>query len=296
MDPDEGPRLEALMELWRALGVLGEPPGLEQIRLAEILGLPGRPEAAHYTEIFVLHLYPYASVYLGGDGMLGGEARDRIAGFWRALGRVPPVEPDHLTTLLALYATLGEHESTEREPARRVLLAESRKALLWEHLACWLPMYLDKLRDIASPCYRAWGEMLGEALREALVQPGRPDALPLHLREAPPLPDPRQAGAAAFLQGLLAPVRSGALLVRADLARAARDTELGLRMGERRFMLDALLSQDATRTLAWLEAEVRAWIPRHLAHRDAVGGIAEFWAARAETAADLLARLAAEGS
>ena len=36
--------------------------------------------------------------------MLGGEARDRIAGFWRALGLVPPPEPDHLAVMLGLYA------------------------------------------------------------------------------------------------------------------------------------------------------------------------------------------------
>jgi TorA maturation chaperone TorD len=286
-----GAGVAVVTELWRALAALAESPGQEQVRLAQVLGLPERPVPAEYTEIFVLELYPYASVYLGADGMLGGDARERIAGFWRALGRVPPPEPDHLTTLLALYATLAEHEGDEREPARRVLVAESRKALLWEHLAPWLPVYLDKLQEIAPPCYRAWGMMLGAALQAEVAPAVR---LPLHLREAPPLPDPRRTGADAFLRGLLAPVRSGMLLVRADLARAARDTELGLRMGERRFALHAMLSQDAARTLAWLEAEARAWIPRHLSHRDAFGAIAEFWAERAEASADLLARLRAD--
>jgi len=283
------------VELFRALGALAEPPGAEQVRLAELLGLPGRPDPAAFTEIFVLQLYPYASVYLGAEGMLGGEARDRVAGFWRALGRVPPAEPDHLTVLLALYATLREHQDAESVPARRALWEHGRKTLLWEHLASWLPPYLDKLAEIAPPCYRAWGVMLGEALRAELRTLGRPDALPLHLREAPPLPDPRQAGAAAFLQGLLAPVRSGALLVRSDLARAARETGLGLRLGERRFALDALLSQDSRRTLGWLASEVRGWVPRHRAHRELTGPLAEFWAARAEAAAALLDALSETG-
>ncbi len=63
-------------------------------------------------------------------------------------------------------------------------------------------------------------------------------------------------------------------------------------MGERRFALDALLSQDPAGTLGWLGAEVRAWGPRHRAWRDVTGPIAEFWEARAEAAADLLAALA----
>jgi hypothetical protein len=228
--------------------------------------------------------------------MLGGEARDRVAGFWRALGRIPPPEPDHLAALLALYAALGDHEEAEADPARRLLWKEARRALLWEHLASWLPPYLDKIAELATPCYRAWGAMLAEALRVELASFGTPDVLPVHLREAPALPDPREAGAAAFLQGLLAPVRSGAVFVRADLARAARQTGLGLRMGERRFALDALLSQDSAGTLGWLGAECRAWGPRHRRWRDVTGPQAEFWEARAAATADLLAALAgAEG-
>jgi sulfite exporter TauE/SafE len=36
--------------------------------------------------------------------MLGGAARERVAGFWRAVGLVPPPEPDHLAALLGLAA------------------------------------------------------------------------------------------------------------------------------------------------------------------------------------------------
>ena len=60
------------MELFRALAALAEAPGPEHVRLAELLGLPGRPDPVEFTELFVLQLYPYASVYLGPEGMLGG--------------------------------------------------------------------------------------------------------------------------------------------------------------------------------------------------------------------------------
>ena len=282
------------MELFRALAALAEAPGPEHVRLAELLGLPGRPDPVEFTELFVLQLYPYASVYLGPEGMLGGEARDRVAGFWRALGRVPPAEPDHLAVLLALYAALADSEGGEPDPARRVLLRESRTALLWEHLASWLPPYLDKLEDIAPPSYRAWGALLGEAVRAELASCGPAMSLPLQLREAPALPDPREVGASAFLGALLAPVRSGIVLVRADLARAARHTGLGLRMGERRFAVDALLSQDPAGTLSWLRTEACAWEARHRRWRDATGPIAGFWEGRASAASALLGALAAE--
>ena len=282
------------MELVRALGALAEPPGPEQARIGAALGLPEIPHSSAYTDLFALQLYPYASVYLGPEGMLGGEARDRVAGFWRALQRVPPGEPDHLTVLLAFYAALAEQEESESDRAGTLLWRRSRKALLWEHLASWLFVYLDKLREIAPPFYRGWADLLAEALVAEIGIAGPPDTLPLHLREAPPLLDPRCAGAEAFLRSLLAPVRSGIVLTRADLARAARDTGLGGRVGERLFILRSLFGQDAEGTLAWLEREARGWIPKHLSRRGASGGVAHFWARRAEATAALLTELQRE--
>jgi len=282
------------LELFRALAALAESPGPGQARIAATLGLPGTADPPDHTELFALQLYPYASVYVGAEGMLGGEARDRVAGFWRALRRVPPHEPDHLTVLLALYAALAEEEGDVPDRARRLLWGQSRKALLWEHLASWLFAYLDKLSEIAPLFYRSWGGLLAGALAAEIGALGPADTLPLHLRRAPPLPDPRAAGADAFLQGLLAPVRSGIVLTRADMARAARDTGLGMRVGERRFILQSLFAQDAGATLAWLESEARGWIPAHLARRPTAGDVSRFWAERAEATAGLLAELRRE--
>src|SRR3982751_5490214 len=132
------------MELFRALAVLVEPPVAEAARVAEALELGPMPGAATYTELFVFELYPYASVYLGAEGMLGGEARDRVAGFWRALGETPPAEPDHLSLMLALYARLVEMEEHAAVGVRRETWRGARKAFLWEHILSWLPLYLDK--------------------------------------------------------------------------------------------------------------------------------------------------------
>jgi hypothetical protein len=275
-------------EVFRALAALAESPGPEQRRLGDVLGLPGSPDPAAYTDLFVFQLYPYASVYVGGEGMLGGEARDRVAGFWRALRRVPPAEPDHLAVLLALYAALGDGEQEESDRARALLWRQSRKALLWEHLASWLFPYLDKFDEIAPPFYRGWGALLREAVEAEIAEAGPAGALPLHLREAPSLADPRAGRPQEFLPGLLTPVRSGMLLVRSDLARAGRAMGVGLRMGERRFALESLLDQDPEKTLAWLASEARAWSIRHLRCADASGEIAGFWAARARATAGLL--------
>lgn len=270
------------MELFRALAVFAEPPAGEHARLAQILGLPEAPAQAEFTELFVFQLYPYASVYLGEEGMVGGDARDRAAGVWRVLKQPPPAEPDHLASLLALYATLAEWGAVEPDPAGRLLRRQTRKAFLWEHLACWLFPYLDKMDEIATPVYRRWAQILRSALCAEIEDLGLPERLPLHLREAPGLPYPQEHGVDAFLQGLLAPVRSGVILVRADLARGASELGLGMRLGERKFALRGLLSQDPAALLGWLEDYAHAWADRHRGLAGVTGDVGRFWAERAD--------------
>jgi hypothetical protein len=267
------------MELLRALGVLCEPPGPEHARVAGALELPA-PTAADHTGLFVLQLVPYASVHLGPGGMLGGEAGDRVAGFWRVLGLAPPAEPDHLAALLGLYAALA----AEAHPAARA----ARAALLHEHLLSWLDPWLAKLAEIAPPTYAAWGELLADALRaEAAATLAGDEPLPAHLRAVPTLDPPEPGGGAAFLDGLLAPARSGLVLTRADLARGARELGLGGRVAERRYALRNLLGQDPAATLGWLQEEAA-----RAARRPAVvarAATAAHWSDRAAATAAVLA-------
>lgn len=280
-----------MIELFRALATFTEPPGPETARLTEVLELPAAPSEEEYTELFVFQLYPYASVYLGAEGMLGGEARDRIAGFWRAIGEAAPNEPDHLAVMLALYARLGELEQSETQSLRRSALNRARVALLWEHLLSWLPAYLTKLIEIAPPSYVAWGRILHEALLSQARQLLGAERLPLHLREAPPLLGRGPESPGRIAEVVLAPVRCGMILTRADLARGARALGLALRMGERRFALDALLGQDRERVVCWLADEANRWVERHEALQDTLGEIAQFWAARARRSAGWLTAL-----
>lgn len=274
-------------ELFRALGALCESPTPAAPNLGGALALSGRPTDHDYTDVFLFQLYPYASVYLGAEGMLGGEARDRVAGFWRALGFRPPAEPDHLATLLALYARLIEWELEEPDEARRTLRGQARNALLWEHLLSWVPVFANKVREIAGRFYADWADLLVDALIDEAGTIGRQKTLPLHLREALELPPPSEEPS-SFLSGLLVPVRSGMVLTRADLARAGRDLGLGLRIGERRFVLESLVAQNADATLAWLTEEAYQSAERHMSYASNLKDISLFWSRRAETAAALL--------
>ncbi len=282
------------MELLRALGALAEPPAEEHAKLAEVLGLPRAPEPATHADVFLMQLQPYASVYLGSEGMLGGEARDRVAGFWRALQQAPPDEPDHLSSLLGLAASLADAEAGESDEASARLLRNTRAALLWEHLLPWTPVFLRRVEELGGSFYGPWAALLHDALRSEIETLGVLGVAPRHLAEVADLADPRENGVEAFLTSLLAPVRSGLILLRLDLSRAADDLGLGLRTGERPFVLKGLLSQEPRQLLAWLASEARGRAVAHEVRLEGLGPIRDHWVGRANATADLLTSLAAQ--
>lgn len=284
------------MELLRTLGALLEPPSESSDHLqalADLLDLGPLPSPTEHTDVFQFQLYPYASVYLGEDGMLGGEARDRIAGFWRILGLEPPLECDHLTVMLTYLAALEEALKEAPEPQRE-RWQHLRATFLHEHLLSWLPPWLARLDDLAPPFYQRWGTLLQETLRLEAEAHATPEEAPSFLQRAPGIADPRLEGLEAFLDSLLAPVRSGLLIVRDDLRHAARQLDLGVRLAERKFVLKALLMQNAVGVLDWLAEEARAWSERHRRLDLAPPPVVRQWSERAAASARLLDELAAE--
>jgi len=69
--------------------------------------------------------YTFEGVAVGPDGALGGEGADRVAGFWRVIGVSPPAEPDHLSSLLSRYASLGQAAADSTRAAIAAALARA---------------------------------------------------------------------------------------------------------------------------------------------------------------------------
>jgi hypothetical protein len=228
--------------------------------------------------------------------MIGGEASERISGFWRAVGRDTPPEPDHLASLLALYVALADEAAgmsdTDDGNARAALVLRSQRALLEEHVAPWIFAYLDRVSELGGPHHRAWAEMLSDALFLEVARDGPMSRPSSHLDAAPELSDPRKDGATPFLSGLIAPARTGVLLTRADLGRIAAGLGLGLRAGERRYALEHLVAQDARGVLEALAGEADRQAAAHERRVDALGAPAALLARRARTTAGLLGELA----
>ena len=271
-------------ELLRALGAVADSPAAAR-SVGPALGLDPVSDAEH-TDAFVLNCPPYAAIYLGPEGAIGGEGADRVAGFWHAIGITPPAEPDHLAALLGLYARLGEAAAGARRPATAAALAQSRAVLFWEHLWPWLPGYLDAVTDLAVPALTGWADLAWRAVAaEASGLPPCPRQ-PLALREAPPGAEP-PAGPGDVIELVTIPVRSGLILTRRRLAEGAGRAGVGFRIGERRFALHAMLEQDPRATLAWLAGEADRWQQRH---RDREPGdeISRWWAGRAARTGSVL--------
>ena len=305
------------MELLRALGSLIEDPSSRHPRIARELGLPAAPRSSVHAAVVAFQRYPYASVHLGPEGMMGGEARDRIAGFRRALGmdgesgdeedpaaadpaaalegaaageRAAEGESDHLAALLALAAALERWQRDEADAARAALIAQARTTLAWEHVLSWTGPYLASFEGCGSPFHEAWAALTEDALEWLAADMDFPRTLPAALREAPPMADPRRDGGPAFVASLLAPVRSGMVVLRDDLVRLGAEAGLACRAGERRYVLGAFLAQDPRATLGWLAAHAREWSGRAAGRGPAA--IARWWSGRAETSAALMADLA----
>jgi hypothetical protein len=276
-------------ELWRALGSISEISGPHR-ELSRALRLPDLDPVAQ-TELFILQLPPYASRYLSPDAMLGGEAADRVAGLWRVLGLTPPPEPDHLASILGLYAGLCDAEveagsRAEDSPPRRV-----REVLFWEHIATWLPQYLLQVSNLGDAAQQAWAELVLDAVaREAAILPV-PNARPPASSEAPPSVGP-DTPASDVIEDVLVPARSGLIVTKSALVRASVEIGAGLRLGERRYILQALLDQDPGGTLTWLCVESSAWgrtlqrLPLSLAP------VVDVWSGRAAATEARLSELA----
>jgi hypothetical protein len=210
--------------------------------------------------------------------MRGGESADRVAGFWRALGLAAPAEPDHLTTLLHLYAYLGEAASEVRRPQTRDSLERMSQVLLWEHLWSWIPGYLEAVADLGLPALSGWAHLLFEVVGTELLDctPDIGGSLPAALRDAPPALAPTD-DLDELVDGLVAPVCSGMVLTGARLAAASRHLGLGRRVGGRRFSLHSMIEQDGVEVLGWLVTEAQRWRDRRVFRAPPPFDIATRW-------------------
>ncbi|MGC8465739.1 MAG: TorD/DmsD family molecular chaperone [Acidimicrobiales bacterium] len=257
LDADMGvDEVEPVSELLSALAYLCDTPRPAR-SVTEALGM-APVEAYEHTELFLLQLAPYASVYLSCDAMLGGEIAGRIAGMWSTLGFAVPSEPDHLSGLLSLLAKLEEETSDARLSERyREALQRTKGVVFWEYLAPWVPMYARKMSELAEGTgYQRWGELLVACLDELALRYCDVGSVPSW--EFPEASSDMSVDAVEELRVLVIPAISGTIVSRRDLLRCGTETGLGARVGERWFMLRTMLEADRELVLSWMLRYIEA--------------------------------------
>ena len=280
----------ARAELLRALASLLYPPDASSRRVTRLLGLPEPPSPAEHSDVLLFQVHPYASVYLSADGMKGGDVRDRTDGFWRAVGRTPPDESDHLGALLGLEAALLEVERPD--DAEVALGIHAAAALQAGYVDPWLDPFLDAVEDVASgPFFPAWAALLREVRSPAVstVSGGADPAW----TDVPPLPDPRAGDLPGFAEALMAPARSGLIITRHALEGATRAHGVAARPTRRAWMAESFFRQVPLAAADWLAALAGTWRARHdLRHAEGCAP-AGVWAERAAATEGLARGLAA---
>jgi hypothetical protein len=181
----------------------------------------------------------------------------------------------------------------------------ARRVLLDELISSWVPGYLQAVAT-ASPAAAPWARLCADALaaerrRSAAASDASDDMagehlLPSALRDAP-APLCAEIGFDELLDALVAPLRSGIILTRGDLAALAARAGAGLRHGERRYALRSLLEQAPAETLGALGEHATTWVARHEENAALSGApVARFWAGRAAESAAVLSHLAGESA
>jgi TorA maturation chaperone TorD len=281
---------DVLARLW-----LREPDA-KALESAAALGLASSdatPDelASGFSELFLLNVYPYGSVFTDASGELNGRFASWSASRYER-GRYLTAElwdagaPDHVGLCLGF---LG-HAEKSGQVDREFLLS----------LQEWLPVCaLAVERDpSAAGLYRS----LAAATRARILSAGNgghPDAPPAEDERFEEVSGEQEVRLSNVLSHLLAPARSGFFLSRSRLGHIARRCGLQLPFGGRYDVARALFaaageSQRVKEVLGALSAEAKAWDAAYAAwERDgaAWSGFASVWRSRIRRTRRRLAKM-----
>ncbi|WP_298982571.1 TorD/DmsD family molecular chaperone [Caldilinea sp.] len=259
---------------------------IEAAQLPDLAAVAPQPydadeAAAAFHTLFAMNVFPYQSVFLDPDGLLGGGETDRVRAGYRRMGFVVDEanEPaDHLAHELDALAFLCQAEAEAWEDERWDMVARAQQLqadFLDGHLLRWLPAFTAAVQRQEEPFYAGLAELTLAlaAERRRSLEPGRlgvqrardedialtprshlngaGDALTLTPADEPPaqrverlLANP-QTDLDAIAAFLLTPAYSGLFLSRRDIGRLGRAAEAPHGFGERRQMLRTFLRSAA---------------------------------------------------
>ncbi len=205
--------------------------------------------AADYQELFGFHVFPYASVFLEVNRLVGGEVTARLYDFFRVAGfglSLTDESADHVSHSFAFLAYLSAYEleaieTGNRPEVERVRLLQAR--FMDELLFWWLLPFVRAVEQQEDPFFRSLARLILEFTLEHRRQLGdrsvQVEAY-LPLAEVPSLDEPH-VGLREIARYLTTPVWTGLFLSRGDIARLGRKERLPRGFGSREMILENLL-------------------------------------------------------
>lgn len=234
--------------------------------LAAAAGVPAlRPHAtpeaaARHTHVFVLNVYPFASIYLDEGGTMHGEraafTRDVLQAVGLRLAERVGLAADHVAVALDALAALLEREAAATTVVHAQRARHAQRTVLSEHLLSWAPPFLGAVERIDGRLYGAAATLTRTLLaRHVAWLDGSGEEPPgsSGLGEAGRVV--REEDAPPTMFDLLAsPIRCGMFLSCDDLSLLARAADVPTRVGGRRFVLEDLLSAASDE---WVASDLR---------------------------------------
>ncbi len=248
--------------------------------------------AMAYTDLFLLNVYPYASVFLNSDGELNDPAAQQLATLYEAHGYQPPElsqvgAPDHLGLCLGFQAYVEQDGILPHD------------FLAWAPVCC---LAVER-EPSAHPFYRALAVLTREgSMTEILSREVRPD------RSLRPFTSFRASSVRSteleeevhlrdVVRFFLAPAQCGIFLSRGRLGQTAKTLGMYLPFGSRFEVAERLFTAageggQVAEVLQVLRAEVEEWAATYRAWAAAYPAwmpYADAWLERIESARHVLA-------
>jgi TorA maturation chaperone TorD len=240
--------------------------------------------AAAYQRLFGFNVFPFESIFLGMENLLGGPVTDGVAASYRRMGFHPnqaDLSGDHVGVELALLSFLCGAEADaleDNQPDEARRMERLQQNFLDEHLLCWLPALAQSIRqqvddrflprnEPGSQFFIAVAELtLAVVLshRDELTGAGFASEIRFELPASPRLLDNDQTRLADIAKFLITPAFSGIYLSRDDIGRLAQRGGLPRGFGDRQTMLVNVLRSAAkydqlTDLLDSLKLVVKEW-------------------------------------
>ncbi|MEM9952738.1 MAG: molecular chaperone TorD family protein [Chloroflexota bacterium] len=218
---------------------------------ARILGVDydnSQDGASHY-QLFVHNVFPYESIFLGNDGLLGGVVTERVVTFYERIGFQADSSDsaDHISNELSALAHLcfAEHDAIVNDLVHEVQrLRQLQRRFLDEHLLRWLATFWLAVQQQEQSVYTAIVQQSFELVcrhREALGDDLMAQDKLFILPRSPDVIDDEKTSLRDIARYLLTPAYTGFYLSSDDIKRIGTRLRLPHGFGKRQQILTNLL-------------------------------------------------------